>query len=423
MLAWMAVIVLSVSHGVYLVPFVRSLRRKRVPSAMEFVGLSAVLYFDLGVVLEAMGWRYESAFFAPVFEASPGRLVLAIALMAAAPWLIRLGAGRRVSAAGDGLTLKNGWYRRAFYGGALLVCAVCVAIPVAVIGFGAPLWEMRFLLGQAMGAWIEVLTLPMCLLAFYVRLDDARSWKGKGFTAFLLASSVVATVAMGERTLLLLPFVIVVLFSGDVSWKKWAATAIAGVVVAAWMLPAFKFAQEGRRTSLGQLVAETVGNDFYRAPELVTALGMSSAIGTHEMGYSGAGYVYASLLFVPRSIAEFKGNSSATSFTARVMQEAEDSLSWGFGISAVSEAVLNFGFLLAPLVLVAYGAALGWLTRRAERWTALRTPLCLAGLWLFGYHLPALLALFGTMALVGVICERWFAGAALAGISAERATC
>jgi hypothetical protein len=107
-------------------------------------------------------------------------------------------------------------------------------------------------------------------------------------------------------------------------------------------------------------------------------------------------------------MAPFKGKSSAQQFTSHIMQEAPNSLTWGFGISAISEAVLNVGILFAPFVLLAYGAAIGWLTRTASKWNSLEIPLCLSALWIFGYHLSALLLNFGAMAIVGLVCQRIF---------------
>ena len=111
---------------------------------------------------------------------------------------------------------------------------------------------------------------------------------------------------------------------------------------------------------------------------------------------------------MPRSLAPFKGESSAQQFTGKIIQQQPGSLSWGFGISAISEALLNVGVVLTPLIMIACGAVIGWLTRKAGRWASLEIPLCLASLWIFGYHLGALLLNFGAMAIVGFVCEITF---------------
>jgi hypothetical protein len=224
----------------------------------------------------------------------------------------------------------------------------------------------------------------------------------------LVFSSALAAIAVGQRTMLLLPFLALLLTSRHVSLKGWATYAVAGALAAGLVSPLFKFNYAAGDASPLELVADTVRNDFYRAPELARGLELSPLFGTRTLEFPGSGYVYALLFFAPRSLVPFKGQATAHQFTAAVMQQSADSLDWGFGISAISEAVLNVGIVLAPLVLVAYGAAIAWLSRWVQKWATLRLPLCLASLWLFGYHLPALLLNFGAMALVGFGCEMLF---------------
>jgi hypothetical protein len=330
--------------------------------------------------------------------------------MATAPWLIRSGclAMRCSTATASKATLRPGRTTVAFYGFLATVCIGCVAIPLLLLVLGSHVWESRSLLGEILGPWIIVLSFPMYLLAFYVCLRDAGSRRGKVAIVLLLISSTLSTLAVGERTLILLPILIVVFFGQTFSWRRWVVASAMGAIAAALMLPFFKPDYQQKTESQIQMLADTITNDFYRAPELAATLGMSSAFGTRSLAYEGAGYIYAVCFFVPRSIAPFKGESSAQQFTSRVVQQAPGALSWGFGISAVSEALLNVGIVFTPLVLLAYGAAIGWLTRIAARWTSLEVPLYLASLWIFGYHLAALLLNFGAMAIVGFICERIF---------------
>jgi hypothetical protein len=411
MLPWLSIYVLAPSHLLYLVPFIRAMRQSRLPQPVDFIGLSAVAYFDFGLLCEAFGYRYRSQFFEPFFEAQPWEVIVGVLLVAAAPWLIR--AGSRILRAPDTVPLVKrqlsaGPRKLVFYVIVVVVCGAAIAVPLSLASLGTEVWQSRMLIGEILGPWILVLSVPMYLIGFYVRLSDAESLWGKLVLVGLLVSSVLATIAVGERTAIILPFLIVLLFGQRFSWRRWVAVGIATIVGAALMLPLFKPAYQVGGDSPAELFTDTVANDFYRAPELATVLGMSSAFGTRVLERPGAGYIYAALFFVPRAAAPFKGDSTALTFTGAVMHRSPKSLDWGFGISAISEALLNVGIVLTPVVLVFYGVVIGWLARKSGQWMSLQVPLSLACLWLFGYHLPSILQNFGAMALVGAGCERCF---------------
>ncbi len=409
MLIWISITVLVISHGLYLIPFAKAVRQSQSPTPVHLVGISAIAYFDLGIFLEGCGFRYRSEFFSPFLAASQSHIVLAVTLMAAAPWFVRLGSfGGGTVGICRRPALRSGSRTAIFYCALVVTCVSCAAIPLTLMVLGTRMWESRYLLGEVLGPWIIVLSLPMYVLAFYVRLVDAGSRAGKFTIGLLLISSTLSTLAVGERTLILLPFLIVLLFGNRFSLQRWMLTVVAGALVATLMLPLFKYSYQKSGESPSQMLADTVSNDFYRAPELAATLGMSSAFGTRALPYAGAGYVYAACFFVPRNLAPFKGESSAQQFTGNILQHQPASLSWGFGISAISEALLNVGIAFTPIVLMAYGSAIGWLTRKAARWASLEIPLCLASLWIFGYHLGALLLNFGAMAVVGFVCEITF---------------
>lgn len=407
MLIWLSLALLAIAHGSYLVPLVRAVRRSELPAPIDFVGLSAVAYFDVGIALEGCGLMPPSIFFTPFFEAPAVNIIIGIGLIAAAPWLIRFGArGQRASIDMCPAELGPGHRKAIFYALTIILCMVCLLLPLSLVAYSTRLWESRALLGDQLGPWIILLSFPMYVLAFYVRLQDAKTQWGRVVLGILVVSASASTLAVGERTLVLLPSFIVLVFAQTFSFRRWVTAIGIGALATALMLPVFKPAYQD--SSLIQMVSDTVGNDLYRAPELAATLRSSSPLGAQSIPYPGAGYLYAACLFVPRGLAPFKGESSAQLFTGQIMQQSPQSLSWGFGISAISEAILNFGILAAPLVLIAYGAAIGWLTRQASRWGSLEIPLCLAALWMFGYHLSALLLNFGAMALVGLLCERVF---------------
>ncbi|WP_187148830.1 hypothetical protein [Candidatus Korobacter versatilis] len=409
MLPWALITVLLLSHGLCLAPLFTAVRADRVPRPLDVVGISVIIYFDLGVGLEVCGLRIHSSFFHSIFDASDSQVIIAGLLIAAAPWLMRLGSLSRLPVPGARLLrLRDGARRRWLYIVVVAVSAICAFVPGSLLVVQPRLRESRELLGRLLGPYIIVLSLPMYLLAFLVRVEELRTRWGRVFLGVVATSAVLATVFAGQRTLVLLPMLMLLFFGGKFSWKRTVGVAIGGATLAAFLLQPFKSSSSENTMSAAELFEETVGNDFYRGPELVRAVGMASAFGPRSVDYAGAGYVYAALFFVPRSVVPFKGNATAQAFTAEVTQSDPRSLDWGFGISAISEAVLNFGLVIAPIVLVAYGAVIGWLERRCERWQSLQIPLLLASLWIFGYHLPALLLNFGAMAAVGIGCEKFF---------------
>jgi hypothetical protein len=414
----LSIALLILSHGLYLVPLARAVGKSILPSPIDLVGISAVAYFDLGMILEGCGFQFHSPFFTPFFEAPQSQVMIGVILIAASPWLMRLGSQN--GSAGKVETrmseLREGTPRLTFYGLLIAICISCTLIPLSLIALTPRLWESRAVLGERMGPWIIFLSFPMYLLAFYVRLRDAETRLGRCVLVFLLVSATLSTLAVGERTLVLLPSFIILLFGQTFSLRRWTATIGVSVLTTALLLPLFKSAYQESSHSTLNMLADTVGNDFYRVPELAATLRMSSWVGGESVSYPGAGYFYAACMFLPRRVAPFKGESSAQQFTAQIMQQAPTSLSWGFGISAISEAIFNVGVLFTPFVLVAYGAAIGWLTRKTPSWMSLEIPLCLAALWIFGYHLSALLVNFGAMALVGLACERLFTRSAIDGL-------
>src|SRR3954452_17645187 len=83
--------VLVAAHLPFLLAFLRSLWKKELPSSISFVGISALVYFDTEVVLEALGWKYVNPYFASFFSASDRDLAIALGAIASAPWLMLLG--------------------------------------------------------------------------------------------------------------------------------------------------------------------------------------------------------------------------------------------------------------------------------------------------------------------------------------------
>ena len=110
-----------------------------------------------------------------------------------------------------------------------------------------------------------------------------------------------------------------------------------------------------------------------------------------------SGYIYSSLLFVPRDIAPFKGRSTAMHFTGFIVNQKPEWLNWGFGVGMIEEFILNTGTRFCLIGVFAYGCVLGLLTRTEMSLPAVSIPLRIGPLFLCAYHLPSLLLNFGLM--------------------------
>ena len=397
--------VILVSHCLACLPFLWKWRTGRIPGAVDFACLSFLVYYDFGLALEAVGVPYDNPFFGSFFEADTGVLAGAMLLLVLAPWVLRLGA--RVVSPGGGecshprrvVTRIRPCRRLAFYTVAGLLSALLAAWGGLQLLSGDSIWVTRARTGEQWGTGIIMLYFPMHFLAFYLRQADSRTKGGWFFAALLTAATVLATLPVGQRTNVLLPFLMIALFTVNVGLTRLLAAFGGLLLVSALILPAFKW----QATTLDRTdaMASVVSNDFARGGVLRSSLEMSETGGTTVCPTPGKGYVYGLLFFLPRQAVPFKGYSTATYFTARIMTMDPDTVNWGFGLGMLEEASLNFGtaFLLPSIFI--YGIFLGLLDRAVARFPALLIPVSLAALWSCGYHLPALEISFGVM---GIIC-------------------
>jgi hypothetical protein len=250
---------------------------------------------------------------------------------------------------------------------------------------------------------VVLLYAPIYVLGFFAQLKEASTFAGRSFSAFLTVTSVLSTLALGERTLILLPFLIFTLARRRLKVGQISFFGFIAIALAAMLLPLFKW-QFSRGQTPSQMISSIIYGDFYRGPSLIRSIESSEMFGTRIMPYTGAGYVYAALFPVPRTIAPFKGYSTATTFTAYLSQDTPDQTSWQLGISALDDLMLNFGYVFLVPGLLIYGAAFGILGRMEgglQDPFGLRLPVRLAAIWILGYDLPALLLLYGFMALGG----------------------
>ena len=415
-----------ISHGLALVPFVGSMLHGKRPATSDFAVLSFILYYDIGIALELLGFQYWSDYFLPLFGADDSVFLLSVAFIATGPWLVH---------AGSWLANRNGRVlpqepitgiapqrRSLFY--ALLAL---VAVPLALYGLaltldGNPVWLTRLNVASAWGPFIVILYLPLHFLAFYVIQRDSRSLWGNITCMALAFATVLSTLAIGQRTTILLPFLVLALFRFRMTLPRLTIAVVILVVSAATLLTFFKFAYAQSQLDTADLLAETLSNDLARAPVMRTVLEVSEPVGTEVLPYSMAGYVYSALFFVPRSLAPFKGVSTAHYYTGYVAGTDPEETYWGLGVGMIEELLLNVGILLVVPGLLLYGVLMGCLDRLSYHVPTLQVPTRLAALWLCGYNLPSILLTFGMMALVGVALHLLFIRTQPAGEPAKVGT-
>lgn len=398
--------IVLLSHVLASAGFWRCIMQHRLPNTADFAVISLIFYYDLGLLLEAAGYHYESLFFSSLFEADDGTFLLAMLFLAAAPWLFHAGSiltNRRADHHPQAPTTRLDPARLpAFYG----LLAV-VAVPLAVYGLrqllsGTPLWLVRIELGLQWGPLIVVLYLPLHFLAFYVRQADAHTWRGLLVAGGLAGATLLSTAAIGERTMLLVPFLILAIFRLRMTIARLVVSAAVLVVIASALLPILRWQYAGTDLGVGALVAETISADVARSGVLDTALELAEPVGTRLLPYPGAGYVYSVLFFVPRQWAPFKGGPTTQYFTGYLAGTPPEETNWSLGVGVIEELILNLGLLAVVPGLLLYGLGMGLLDRLSWRVPALVVPTRLAAVWLCGYNLPALLNLFGVMVLIGL---------------------
>lgn len=121
-----------------------------------------------------------------------------------------------------------------------------------------------------------------------------------------------------------------------------------------------------------------------------------------------AGYIYSALFYVPRSIAPFKGRSTADYFTSYIASEPLEGIAWGFAFGAIEEIILNTGFLGFLPGIIIYGLCLGSLDKLSLHIPSLLVATRLGAIWLCGYSSTSILLTFVTMAIVCWICHFLF---------------
>lgn len=395
-------------------PFYSSLQHGKLPNTVDFATISVILYYDLGITFELFGFANEKdKFFTPFLHAQDNILAQAWVLLLLAPWLFRLGS-IFTNKEGKSLILSNNVEkfrisrRSLFYIITIIIVVTCALLGYQNMSGSESVWSSRTAISEALGPLIILLSFPMHFLAFYTRTSDALTRKGLVFSLFLLSASILSTITVGQRTNLLLPVLIVLLFRKKITFTKIAAFFMVGLIAASILLPIFKWQYADQNYSIVELVADTIQGDLYRGPVLTSALERTEILGTSIFPYPMAGYVYILLFYVPRNIAPFKGWSTASYYTGDVVGTRVEEINWGFGVGAIEELLLNIGFLGCILGLIVYGMCMGLLDRLSSQIPSLIVPTRLAATWFCGYDLAALTLTFGTMAILGLLLHYLF---------------
>lgn len=400
------------SHLLAMLPAWKRARCGEMLTVADFSVISVMLYYDTGLTIDYLGFSSKEEYFTPFFNASENVLVQAILLLICIPWLFRLGSvlskksTLNTSQNPSSFLISN---KVAFY-----VLVFLVTISTSIFGYvifssGGSLWEVRARISEQLGILVILLYLPIHILAFYVTKPDAKTKAGLIFCFVLVLASILSTSGIGQRTTVLIPILILGVFRSKIAFTKLLLFACAGLIAASSLLPIFKWQYVNTNYSTAEMVVQTVQLDISRSNVLISALEKTESFGTNVMPYPLAGYVYSVLFFVPRFLVPFKGQSTARYFTSNIVGTPVEETNWGFGIGVLEEILLNIGFWLTFPILLVYGFAIYQLDRLSQRLPSLIVPTRLSALWLCGYHLPALLLMFGSMAVVCLLLHYFFA--------------
>ena len=392
------------SHTLAAFPAWRRMRSGKMLTVADFAVISAVLYYDSGIAIELLGLSSQEKFFTSFFSANANVLAQAVILLIALPWLFRLGSiiekKNTYKRVGQSVETTKISRRTLFYTLVIFFSATTSYIGYITLSQGSAIWEVRAKVSQDLGVMIILLYLPIYFLAFYITKSDSKTKLGLFFCLSLILASILSTGGIGQRTTILIPFLILVIFRNKVSPTKLILFLAIGIISASMLLPIFKGQYSSRNDSTTDLVVQTIQFDISRSNVLISALERTEPMGTSLLPYPLSGYVYSLLFFIPRQIAPFKGQSTAQYFTSDIVGTTLEETNWGFGIGVVEEVLLNVGFWLSFPLLLVYGVVISKLDKLSQRMPSLIVPTRLSALWLCGYNLPSLLLMFGSMALV-----------------------
>ena len=406
--SWLILPIL-LAHLPFIIVFMRTTSQDNIPQVVDFAALGIILYFDLGLLTEFLGLRYSNPLLPSFYSGEDSKQILIIFILMATPYLFYLGArlsDRDAQILSQQRTSELILSRRTLF-----------YLMIVVVAVSLSWWSYQFYVQDPLAVRLRLrqlnlplnlfLLIPVSLLAFYVRQKDATTKKGAIVTIMLLLASILAVLPLSSRTSLLLPFLIVALFYFRISPMRLGIFLVFGVILAMALIPLYsERARQGRVTELNDIqwqaqLERVMFQDFYRAHVTMEVVNRSELLDTDVMSYPMSGYVYGFLYFVPRSIAPFKGRSTAIQFAADYLGYDSDNVAlFGFGHSAIDEILLNGGFLFLIPGLIIYGMVMGFFDRLSRRIPSLVVPTRLAALWSGGYGLSVIVHLYGIMIII-----------------------
>jgi|GEM_PF-2040925 len=414
--SWLSIVLLlllACCHVPFVVHFIRTLREGYIPGSCSFAAMGIVLYYDLGIVFQLLGVPYQNPFFPALRDCTDEEVAVLILLVIAAPYLLWLGAGllrrRNDELHRDARVEMSVTAQRLF---PLVFLPLCLALA----GFGAyAIWgaqsiaEIKPMWVSFFGSSYIVFLFPMFLLAFFVRTSFAKRRSGQVILYVILACAVVATLFLGQRTMTLLPFLILAIFHYRVRILRLALAAVVLITISAATLSFYKGYAVQENLELGDGLLQVLNNDVTRANVLARALRESREIGTHVLPFAGQGYVHSATLYIPRKLLPEKGYSTTAYFTGLSTGEDVEYLGWGLGVGFLEQISLNFGFwFLVPTILL-YGLGLGSLDRVSESFPAAVVGIRLGAVWMSGYDASSLVLYFGSMTIFAMLLESFVA--------------
>ena len=395
------------SHLLFQIPFWSALSKQRLPNTLGFASLGLFLYYDLGIIAEMTGLPYSNTWYRAVLSPFDNISVITIAILTFAPWLFMLGW----ISANSFFSKKYRYivpiteisYRRIlfFVCFATIVSLICVATSLYFLKGSASVWSSRANIGESLGPFVILLNIPLALLAFWLMQRQSKTNLGKLHTVFLVLSSITSTLPIGQRTIVLLPVLMVVIFGFKISIPKFIFAGAGLIIVASLILPIFKW-QYSPKSSSENLITQTIYSDLHRANVLASNIEQLTKTNVNIMPYIGAGYVYTAMALIPRAIVPWKGYSSSTTYTAwREGRNVEDQ-DWALAITSIDELLLNFGFS-GIIGLIFFGALARFVDHFSNKHISFIIPVRLAIIWAWGYDSSVLILLYGNMILISLL--------------------
>ncbi len=407
--------ILVAGHAPLLLQIVSRMRRGYLPPAWQFGALGVMLFYDLGLLLQMCGLPYRSVFFPDLAQASEGEITLLVMTVLGAPYLL-WGGSRLVT---RDILLPSETHLLHFAPRMQWLFIILLLPPsLALAAFGvSAVWgtvsiaaiKMEWL--STLGSAYIAFLLPMFAVAFLVRSDFSRRAPGRLLVLAMVACSACATLFLGQRTMTLLPLLVLLLFY--VRFRlRWVAVGLALLVAfAAGMVWFYKGYAIDQNLSFEERVVKVLNDDFTRGNVLLRALQESEMVGTRVLPSPGQGYLYAATLYIPRRILPQKGYSTTAYFTGMTAGQEVEFLNWSLGVGFLEQISLNFGILaLAPGILL-YGMLLGIADTIRRLHPGALPGICLGAVWMSGYDAASVMLYFGSMVLFANLLEMVFAGA------------